>query len=38
VGEAIAHLHGLWFAGRLRRELAADGVFRFAPIQARHEH
>jgi glyoxylase-like metal-dependent hydrolase (beta-lactamase superfamily II) len=38
MGEAIAHLHGLWFAGRLRRELAADGVFRFAPIQARHEH
>jgi glyoxylase-like metal-dependent hydrolase (beta-lactamase superfamily II) len=30
MGEAIAHLHGLWFAGRLRRELGADGVFRFA--------
>ncbi len=31
MGEAIAHLHGLWFAGKLRRELGADGVFRFAP-------
>ncbi|MCO5125168.1 MAG: MBL fold metallo-hydrolase [Rhizobacter sp.] len=30
MGEAIAHLHGLWFAGKLRRELGADGVFRFA--------
>jgi glyoxylase-like metal-dependent hydrolase (beta-lactamase superfamily II) len=31
MGEAIAHLHGLWHAGQLRRELGADGVFRFAP-------
>ena len=30
MGEAIAHLHGLWFAGKLRREFGADGVFRFA--------
>jgi glyoxylase-like metal-dependent hydrolase (beta-lactamase superfamily II) len=31
MGEAIAHLHGLWHAGQLKRELGADGVFRFAP-------
>lgn len=31
LGEAIAHLHGLWFAGKLRRIAGADGVFRFAP-------
>ena len=31
MGEAIAHLHGLWLIGKLRRELGADGVFRFAP-------
>jgi glyoxylase-like metal-dependent hydrolase (beta-lactamase superfamily II) len=30
MGEAIAHLHGLWLSGRLKRELGADGVFRFA--------
>jgi len=30
MGEAIAHLHGLWMRGRLRRTLGADGVFRFA--------
>ncbi|HRP27438.1 MAG TPA: MBL fold metallo-hydrolase [Burkholderiaceae bacterium] len=32
LGEAIAHLHGLWFAGKLRRIAGADGVFRFAPV------
>ncbi|MEO8124564.1 MAG: MBL fold metallo-hydrolase [Burkholderiales bacterium] len=31
MGEAIAHLHGLWFAGKLKRVAGADGVFRFAP-------
>ena len=31
MGEAIAHLHGLWLGGRLKRKLDADGVFRFAP-------
>ena len=30
MGEAIAHLHALWFDGRLTRTLDADGVFRFA--------
>ncbi|HEY5719607.1 MAG TPA: MBL fold metallo-hydrolase [Gammaproteobacteria bacterium] len=29
MGEAIAHLHHLWHAGRLLREVAADGVHRF---------
>lgn len=32
MGEAIAHLHGLWFAGRLARSAGADGVFRFAAV------
>ncbi len=31
LGEAIAHLHGLWLAGKLKRLAGADGVFRFAP-------
>ena len=29
MGEAIAHLHALWLKGDLRRELGADGVYRF---------
>jgi len=29
LGEALAHLHMLWFDGTLRRELGADGVIRF---------
>ena len=31
MGESIAHLHALWFAGKLRRVAGADGVYRFAP-------
>jgi glyoxylase-like metal-dependent hydrolase (beta-lactamase superfamily II) len=31
MGEAIAHLHALWFEGRLQRSLGVDGVYRFAP-------
>ena len=31
-GEALAHLHALWYAGALRRERDADGVFRFEKI------
>ena len=31
MGEAIAHLHALWFEGRLVRTVDADGVFRFEP-------
>jgi glyoxylase-like metal-dependent hydrolase (beta-lactamase superfamily II) len=31
MGESIAHLNALWHAGRLRRTLGEDGVYRFAP-------
>lgn len=30
MGEAIAHLHYLYYAGRLERRVGADGVVRFA--------
>jgi glyoxylase-like metal-dependent hydrolase (beta-lactamase superfamily II) len=30
MGESIAHLHFLWFAGRLQRTRGEDGVWRFA--------
>ena len=30
MGEAIAHLHYLYYAGRLRRAVGADGVMRYA--------
>ena len=30
MGEAVAHLHTLWFGGQLVRELGADGVYRFS--------
>jgi glyoxylase-like metal-dependent hydrolase (beta-lactamase superfamily II) len=29
LGEALAHLHKLWFDGTLRRDIGADGVIRF---------
>jgi glyoxylase-like metal-dependent hydrolase (beta-lactamase superfamily II) len=29
MGESIAHLHLLWYAGQLTRTLGADGVYRF---------
>ena len=29
MGEAIAHLHLLWHDGQVRRQLGADGVYRF---------
>lgn len=29
LGEALAHLHKLWYDGLLRRERGEDGVFRF---------
>jgi glyoxylase-like metal-dependent hydrolase (beta-lactamase superfamily II) len=29
MGETVAHLHLLWFAGQLRRTVDAQGVFRF---------
>ena len=31
MGEAIAHLHYLYYEGRLARSVGADGVARFAP-------
>ncbi len=31
MGESIAHLNALWHAGRLRRTLDAEGVYRFSP-------
>jgi hypothetical protein len=30
MGEAIAHLHRLWFEERLQRRLGADGICRFS--------
>jgi glyoxylase-like metal-dependent hydrolase (beta-lactamase superfamily II) len=32
MGESIAHLHALWFAGKLQRTLDADGVYRFGEV------
>ena len=32
MGESIAHLHALWFEGRLQRRLSDDGVYRFNTI------
>lgn len=29
MGESIAHLHALWFEGRLQRTQGSDGVYRF---------
>lgn len=33
MGEALAHLHALYFAGKLRRQVQADGVVRFELAQ-----
>ena len=30
MGESVAHLHALWFEGKLMRSRAADGVYRFS--------
>jgi glyoxylase-like metal-dependent hydrolase (beta-lactamase superfamily II) len=32
MGESIAHLNALWLAGRLKRALGDDGVYRFAMV------
>ncbi|MFM7484016.1 MAG: MBL fold metallo-hydrolase, partial [Burkholderiaceae bacterium] len=32
MGEALAHLHRLWFAGELRRTHDDDGVIRFVRL------
>ena len=34
MGEAVAHLHRLWFGGLLKRELASDGTLRFSAVTA----
>jgi glyoxylase-like metal-dependent hydrolase (beta-lactamase superfamily II) len=30
MGESVAHLHALWYEGKVRRTLDEDGVYRFA--------
>ena len=32
MGESVAHLHALWFSGKLRRERGDDGIYRFAAV------
>ena len=32
IGESVAHLHALWFVGKLRREFCSDGVYRFTTV------
>lgn len=32
MGEALAHLHALYFEGKVRRELGKDGVYRFVKV------
>lgn len=34
MGESIAHLHALWFAGKVQRTLDAQGVYRFGVAAA----
>ena len=34
MGEAVAHLHALWFDGLVRRTLHDDGVYRFETLTA----
>ena len=33
LGETLAHLHYLWHDGEMRRELGADGIYRFAMVR-----
>jgi glyoxylase-like metal-dependent hydrolase (beta-lactamase superfamily II) len=33
MGEAIAHLHSLWYAHQVQRTLGADGIYRFKAPQ-----
>ncbi len=32
MGEALAHLHALYFEGKLKRELGSDGIVRFTAV------
>jgi len=34
IGEALAHLHALWFDGVLQRRVGSDGVIRFVRVNA----
>jgi len=34
MGEAVAHLHALWFGKKLTRRLDADGIYRFSAATA----
>lgn len=34
MGEAVAHLHALWFGGKLTRRLNDDGIYRFSAASA----
>ena len=34
MGEAVAHLHALWFKRQLSRRLDDDGIYRFSAVQA----
>jgi hypothetical protein len=34
MGESIAHLHALWFAGKVQRSLDPQGVFRFEAVKS----
>jgi glyoxylase-like metal-dependent hydrolase (beta-lactamase superfamily II) len=32
MGEAVAHLHKLWYAGTLKRTMSDDGIWRFVTV------
>ncbi|QRF57169.1 MBL fold metallo-hydrolase [Variovorax sp. UC122_21] len=32
MGETVAHLHLLWYSGQVKRELGADGIYRFGAL------
>ena len=34
LGESLAHLHALWYAGKAARTIDKDEVVRFAGLQA----
>jgi hypothetical protein len=34
LGEALAHLHALWYAGKARRAVGEDEVVRFAGLRS----
>jgi len=33
LGESLAHLHALWYAGKVERTYDSDGIYRFARIR-----